>query len=118
MRDPNQREVIYKGKPVYSSFWPVFLLLVCVLAMMAYQLYWSWEQRQSLIRQIDLQSSAVAESQKVQKELEKLITDLLALAAKDADARAIINKNKITHTPEKTEGMPQFTPRSALRVNP
>jgi hypothetical protein len=78
-----------------SPFWPLTLVSLSVAAILGYQLLVGLEQQQLLARQKEEMTQAVVQSQKIQRELEKLASDLLTLSTKDADAKALIDKYKI-----------------------
>lgn len=94
-----------------SAFWPLVLLAASLICIFVYQLLTLSEQRDNLramqeqmeaaySKSVPQQEQLLAQSKAVQEKLKGLVTDLLHLAdSGDADAKAIVEKYKITEAP-------------------
>jgi hypothetical protein len=94
-------------KAAYSPFIPLLLIALSVVAILGYQLLMGLEQKKALQKQQESMIQAVAQSKKIQREVEKLAFELLDLSAKDSDAKALIDKYKIARG---TSGATGLTP--------
>jgi len=83
----------------YSAFWPVTLLLVSFLLIFGAQLWMTIQQHGAMTRQIQQRDEVVQKSQKVQGELKRLAEGLVALAKRDPEAKALVDKYGIVVKP-------------------
>lgn len=95
----------------FHAFWPLVLMAASLISIFAYQLVTLQQQRETLRATQEQMETAyrnstpqqeqlLAQSKAVQSKLESLVNDLLALAnAGDADAKAIVDKYKISAQP-------------------
>lgn len=79
----------------FSTFLPFSIFLVSIIVFMSWQLHVIWQQNASWKKQVAQRNKIVAQSRGIQAEVQRLASDLVDLAATDADARAIVEKFQI-----------------------
>ena len=85
----------------FSVFWPVLLLGVSLLMVLAWEIWIGADTRRSAQQLQDQQVRVVDQSKQVQQNLEKLVRGLVDLAQTDEEARKLVNKFgiKVTSPP-------------------
>jgi len=84
----------YTPERTYSAFWPMLIFLVAFIISSFYQLYEVLEHRSAVNKQYDMESVNLPKAQAAQTQLVSLMNDLLATAAKDANAAQIVREAK------------------------
>jgi hypothetical protein len=85
--------------PAFSAFWPICLLSVAFLIYLAWQLTVATQQLFAAVRMSEQQVVLATQAADAERKLQALMTDLILLANKDPDARAIKERYAIRYTP-------------------
>jgi hypothetical protein len=85
-----------EGAPVWSSFWPLSLLALTLLFLLSWQCATNWKQKAALQVQRVQREELVRQSRAVQSSLQKLMEDLLDLSRTDLEAKALVDKYKVS----------------------
>lgn len=89
----------FDDQPQVNPFWPIFIATLSFLILIGYQFSLVFQQRMGLQKQIQQQAEVVTRAAQTQNELQRIVTELMALAdAGDNDAKTIVAKYKITNT--------------------
>jgi hypothetical protein len=83
------------NEPRHTAFFPLLLLTISVAVLFLWQLMVNYQQRSLLQANIQRQDELVSRSRKIQSHVELLLKDLLALAATNEQAQAIVKKYDI-----------------------
>lgn len=106
--NPSYPDTVNASRGTFDPFWPLALLAASLICLFIYQITMLSEQRETIRTTQDQMETAyrnsgpqqeqlLAQSRAVQAKLESLVNDLLSLAkAGDADAKAIVDKYKIS----------------------
>ncbi|MEM1158827.1 MAG: hypothetical protein AAF649_12160 [Verrucomicrobiota bacterium] len=82
-----------------SPFIPILMLSVAMLLLLIWQCVVAWQTRGNLRTQFEQRKPLVAEAQRVQSNVQKLVNDLLILSETDADAKKVVDKYQIRRNP-------------------
>ena len=85
--------------PVFSPFWPVFLLALSLVIFLGWQTTQSVRQYIASIRLADQQALLAGQATQTEANLQAMMMDLLKLSQTDADAKAIVAKYGIKFNP-------------------
>jgi hypothetical protein len=83
----------------FSAFLPLAILAASFLLLLAWQVHLAVQQRRLMKRQFAQRVELVAQSDKVQGELKRLVDALMRFAKYDAEAKALLDKYGISATP-------------------
>jgi uncharacterized protein YpmS len=79
----------------FSGFWPLVTVSLALVIILIWQFTLIRSQGQSLAQQLEARKTLVDQSRATQTTLEKMVNDLLELAKKDEQAKAIVTKYNI-----------------------
>lgn len=110
----NQQETTCNSSvPVFTPFWPVFLLAVSLAIFLCWQTVQAVRQHMASLRLADQQVVLAGRAAQTEASLQAMMMDLLKLSQTDADAKAIVARYGIKFNPP---AQPQ-EPQGALPVS-
>jgi hypothetical protein len=80
---------------VYSSFWPVLVVAVTLIAWFGYQAVESYNQKSSLNTEFETAVPTINQAQAAQSKLYAVAQDLIQVSSKDANAAQIVKEAQI-----------------------
>lgn len=80
----------------FNPFLPITFLAATILVLLISQAWAGWQQRDSLKAMQAQREELVKQSRAIQGTLQKLMEDLLVLAQTDPEARALVDKYKVS----------------------
>ena len=86
-------------RSIQGIFLPIAILMVAVLLTLGWNLYLTRSQAAIWQKQISQREQLVNQARVVQADLQKIASDLMALALTDAGARAIVDRYQIRQDP-------------------
>jgi hypothetical protein len=92
----NQRE---ENTSLFTPFWPLFMLAVSLTVFLGWQVTASVQQYIASLRMQDQQAALTEQAAQAETKLQTMMMDLLELAKKDPEARAIVGKYNIKFNP-------------------
>jgi hypothetical protein len=85
--------------PVFTPFWPVFLLAVSLAIFLGWQTTQAIRQHMASLRLADQQAVLAGRAAQTEASLQAMMMDLLKLSQTDADAKAIVARYGIKFNP-------------------
>jgi hypothetical protein len=83
---------VYSYQQVYNGFWPVLLLGLSLILILAWEIWVGVATRQSAQKLQEQQVRVVEQSKQVQGGLEKLVRGLVDLSRSDDQAQKLVTK--------------------------
>lgn len=99
----NQRE---ENTTSFTPFWPLCLMAVSLAGFLGWQVTVAAQQYIASLRLADRQAALTEQASQAETKLQTMMMDLLELAKKDPDARAIVSKYNIKFNPPKSPELP------------
>jgi hypothetical protein len=89
-----------------SLFWPLLLVSASVALFLGWQVTVAVQQRLYLRQVAGQQALLAGQAAQVEESFKTMMTDLIKLAATDAEAQAIVSKYRISINPPSPSGLP------------
>lgn len=85
--------------PVYTPFWPVFILIITIGVTLGWQVILANQQRQNLEKIAEQQLVMSQQAAQTEAKLQAIMVDLVELARTNSEAQVIVRKYNIKMNP-------------------